>query len=168
MRLLSLALIVGCAGPSAEAPLRVKLGVSRDQTTTELRAAQFCHKDEGGAPQKVVTYPRCERAATEWGESWVTAKYDDNKLVELRRYERFTEDDRAIERWNQLIADRAKISAESPDAAAALRSKGLEPGTRTMKAFRVDADTVVAVYLLTPTPPEEASVLEAIVRLTPP
>ena len=32
-----------------------------------------------------------------------------------------------------------------------------------MKAFRVDANTVVGVYLLTPTPPEDASVLEAIV-----
>lgn len=167
MRLLSLVLIVGCAGPAAEAPLRVKLGVSRDQATSELRAAQFCHKDEGGAAQKIVTYPRCERAATEWGESWVTAKYEDEKLVELRRYERFTDDDRAIERWNQLIGERAKISPEAPDAAAALRTKGLEPGTRTMKAFRVDADTVVGVYLLNPTPPEQANVLETIVRVAP-
>jgi hypothetical protein len=155
----------GCGGATAEAPLTLNLGVPREQADKELRAHQYCHTVDGPR-QKVETYPRCKRAGTEWGESWVTARYEGDKLVELRRFERYTDDNRAVERWNQLVADRIKISPDDPQALEALRERGpLEAGTRTVKAFRVDANTVVGVYLLTPTPPEDASVLEAIVHV---
>ena len=55
---------------------------------------------------------------------------------------------------------------EGQSRRAALKARGpLESGTRSVKAFRVDANTIVGVYLLTPSPPEDASVLEAIVRV---
>ena len=156
---------VACGGVAAEAPLTLKLGIPRDQATSQLRSHQYCHKTDG-PPQKVETYPRCKRAGTEWGESWVTARFEGDTLVEVRRWERYAEDTAALERWNQLVADRLKISADEPEALEALRARGpLEAGTRSVKAFRVDANTIVAVYLLTPSPPEDASVLEAIVRV---
>jgi hypothetical protein len=38
----------------------------------------------------------------------------------------------------------------------------MEPGTRTVKAFRDKDGTVVGVYLLTPSEPQNANVLEKI------
>jgi hypothetical protein len=161
------ATLAACGGISADAPLRVKLGTPRDQTLAELRAQKFCFKEDGPA-QRVETYPRCERAGTDWGEGWITATYDQGKLVEVRRYERFTDDERAVERWNQLVGDRMKTSPDAADAGDALRRRGpLEAGTRSVKAFQLDATTIVAVYLLTPSPPENASILEAILAVSP-
>jgi hypothetical protein len=158
---------LGCGGVAAEAPLTLKLGIPRDQATSQLRSHQYCHTQDG-PPQKLETYPRCKRAGTEWGESWVTARFDEaGTLTEVRRYERYAEDNAAVERWNQLVADRLKLGPAEPEALDALKARGpLEAGTRTVQAFRVDANTVVGVYLLTPSPPEDASVLEAIVRVS--
>jgi len=169
MRLASLTLVLtfgaACGGVAAEAPLTLKLGIPRDQATTHLRSHQYCHKTDG-PPQKVETYPRCKRAGTEWGESWVTARFEGDTLIEVRRWERYAEDNAAVQRWNQLVAERMKLGGDDAAALEALRARGpLEAGTRSVKAFRVDANTIVGVYLLTPSPPEDASVLEAIVRV---
>lgn len=154
-----------CGGVVAEAPLTLKLGIPRDQATSQLRSHQFCHTTDG-PPQKVETYPRCKRAGSDWGESWVTARFEGDSLIEIKRWERYADDTAAVERWNQLVGERLKISADAPEALDALKARGpLESGTRSVKAFRVDANTVVGVYLLTPSPPEDASVLEAIVRV---
>ena len=160
MRLICL-LLAGCASATAEAPLTVPLGIERDAAEQQLHAHQYCRAPGEPATVKEV-YPRCDRVQAEVSDSWVTALYDHDKLVELRRWERFADDARAIERWNQMIGDRAKVSQPSDDAAHLLSAKGLEPGTRAMKAFRVDAHTLVGVYLLTPSPPENASVLEKV------
>lgn len=162
----ALAALLGCAGATADAPLRVKLGIPRDQAISELRAAKFCFTPDGPA-QKVETFKRCDTPGSDHHESWVVARYDQLQLVELRRYERFNDDTRALERFNQLVAARAELSPEAGDAGkAALRKDGaLEPGTKMMKAFQTDADTIVGVYLLTPMPPEQASILEAVVRV---
>jgi hypothetical protein len=154
--------LAACGGIAAEAPLTVKLGVSRDQALSQLRTHKFCFRQDG-PPQRVETYPRCERAGTEWGEAWVKATYDGSTLVELKRYERYTDDARAIERWNQLITDRQRVSPQAVDATNNLREIGLlEAGTRSVRAFRIDPTTIVAIYLLTPGGPEQASILEAI------
>jgi hypothetical protein len=166
MRPVALVLLVGCGGLAAEAPLTISLGLPRDQATAELAKHKYCHKTVG-LPTKLETYPRCDRPGVEWGESWVTARFENERLVELRRYERFNDDGRATERWNQLITDRDKVTPSSDEAAGALRAKLLEPGTRAVKAFRVDADTLVGIYLLTPSPPEEASILETVIRIRP-
>ena len=95
----------------------------------------------------------------------MTARYDNDTLVELRRYERFADDTRAMERWSELVTARRRHTPESAEAAAVLSPRGeLPPGTRTVKAFRVDPTTVVGVFLLTPQPPEDASILELVVR----
>ncbi len=165
MRLIPFVFILGCAAATAETPLTLKLGIGREQSTAELRAHQYC-RTEDGPPQQLETFPRCDRPGTEWGESWVTARYENNMLVELRRWERYADDGHAVERWNQLVADRLKVSPDAADAIDSLRTKGqLEAGTRSVKVFRLDAETVVAVYLLTPTAPANASVLEAILRV---
>jgi hypothetical protein len=155
--------VIGCAGASAESPITVSLGAPREQVIRDLKSKHhYCGQP---AATKTDTYPRCDRPGAEWGESWIAATYEEGKLVELKRYERFSDDARAIERWNQLIGERTKLQPISDEATTALNARPLEPGTRSMKAFRVDATTVVGVYLLTPTPPEDASILEAIVRL---
>ncbi len=158
-------LVSGCGGVTAEAPLTVKLGANRAQTTAVLKSHKFCHTEDGGPKPNPETYPRCERPGAEWGESWVIARFDQDRLIELKRYERFSDENRAVERWNQLVGDRIKLHPDAPDAVVELQAKSLEPGTKSMKAWRLDSQTVVGVYLLTPTPPENASIVEAIVTL---
>ncbi|MBS1119625.1 MAG: hypothetical protein H6Q90_1853 [Deltaproteobacteria bacterium] len=160
-----LVILVGCGGITAEHPLTVPLGIQRDRVTTELAKHKYCHATPDGPPATVETFPRCHRPGTEWGESWVTARFDHDRLIELRRYERFSDDAVATERWNQLVADRSQVTPASDEAGSTLRGKLLEPGTRMVRAFRVDAETIVGVYLLTPTPPEQASILEAVIRV---
>jgi hypothetical protein len=164
MRLVSLLLAVAaCGGASAEAPLTVPLGLTHKDAETALQAHQFCHEHDGQLPQKQEVYPRCDRTASELGDAWVTASFDGDRLVELRRWERYGDDARAVERWNELVAARAKTSTPSDEALQSLRDKGLmEPGTRTVKAFREKDGTVVGVYLLTPSEPQNANVLEKI------
>jgi hypothetical protein len=163
----SLTLFCACASATAEAPLSLRLGEPREKALEDIKAAQFCPRIDGPA-QRTETYPRCERAGTEWGDAWVTATYDNGKLVEVRRWERYDNDDHAVVRWNQLVNDRTKASPDATDAGDLLRARGpLEPGTRSVKAFLLDSKTIVAVYLLTPSPPENASVLEAIMTARP-
>lgn len=156
IRLVLLGILAGCGGGlAAEHPLTIPLGLERTAADSALKHHQYCIKVDGPRPD-VETYPRCARAGFEWGESWVNATYKDGKLVELRRYERIADTNRALERWNQLVGERAKTGVA---ADAELR---LEPGTKTLKAFRIDANTVVGIYLLDPKPPEDANILEAV------
>lgn len=162
MRWIPLVIVAACGGASAEAPLTVQLGLTHVATEQALHAHQFC-REPGQVDSNQELFPRCERTASEVSDAWVTAIFDGDKLVELRRWERFSDDARAVERWNELIAARAKTSTPSDDALQQIRDKGLlQPGTRSVKAFRGDAGTVIGVYLLTPTAPEHANVLERI------
>ena len=162
MRLILLVLIAACGGATAEAPLTVQLGLTHVATEQALHAHQFC-REPGQLDTNRELFPRCDRTATEVSDAWVTAIFEGDKLVELRRFERFSDDARAVERWNELIAARAKTSTPSDEALQQIRDKGLlEAGTRSVKAFRAEPGTVIGVYLLTPTPPENANVLERI------
>ena len=158
--------LAACGGAVAESPLTMPLGLSHDATERALRDHQFCLETNPAVikhEQRQQTYPRCKRAAAEHGDAWVVARYEGDKLVELRRYERYGDDNRAVERWNELVAARMQKGAASDAAAEQIRSRGVLPaGTRSMKAFDGEAGTVVGVYLLTPSPPEQASVLEQI------
>ncbi len=153
----------GCAGTSAEAPLTIPLGLARADAERALAAHQYCPR-AGEAAEREMVYPRCDRPAAEWGDSWVTAIYDGDQLVELRRWERYADDQRATQRWNQLVFDRAKSNASADDADQALRTHGLQPGTRAVKVFHGDGGAIVGVYLLTPQEPDRANVLERIVK----
>ncbi len=163
MRPIALLLLAcACGGANADAPLTVPLGITHRDAEKVLHDHQFCHK-QGELPQKQELYPRCDRTAAELGDAWVTAEFEGDRLVELRRWERYGDDNAAIQRWNELVAARAKTSTPSDEALQALRDKGLiEPGTRTVKAFRDKDGTVVGVYLLTPSAPQNANVLEKI------
>jgi hypothetical protein len=155
-------LLAACGGPVAESPLTVDLGISHAATEQALRAHQFC-REPGQLSGAHLMFPRCERVAAELGEAWVSATFDQDRLVELRRWERYPDDAKAVERWNELYAARAKISQPSDEALAHLRANGLlPPGTRSVKAFRAADSVVVGVYLLTPSPPEQANVLEQV------
>ncbi|MBL9020218.1 MAG: hypothetical protein JNL83_38890 [Myxococcales bacterium] len=163
--LLLIALLsTGCGGITAEAPITLKVGTDRAAARKELRAHKFCFKEDGGPQPNPDVFPRCSRAGAEWGESWVAVRYEAEKVVEVKRYERYSDDARAVERWNQLVGDRTKLHPDAPDATAFIQTKALEPGTRSVKAWRLDPQTVVGAYLLTPTPPANASVLEAIYK----
>jgi hypothetical protein len=152
----------GCVNMTADQPLTVALGQRRAATETDLHQHQYCRKN-ADPPQRQEVYPRCDRPGTEYGDSWVTATYEKDRLVELRRWERYADDQHAIERWNQLVGERSKLTPPSDEAANALRKRGLlQEGTRTVRAFRIDAQTIVGVYLLTPSPPENAAILEKI------
>jgi hypothetical protein len=158
--------LAACGGAVAEAPLAVPLGLSHDQAERALREHQFCLETSSAVvkhQQRVQRYPRCKRTAAEHGDAWVIARYDGDRLVELRRYERYGDDDRAIERWNELIAERLKTSPVSEAALQQINDKGLlQAGTRSVKAFEAGRGTVVGVYLLTPSPPDQANVLEQV------
>jgi hypothetical protein len=172
MRLISLVfLVTACGGTVAESPLTVQLGLSHDQTEKMLKEHQFCLETNSATiktTQEKQTYPRCKRAASESGDAWVVARYDGDKLVELRRFERYAEDNDAMARWNELVTARMKVSQPSDQALKQLKDHGqLESGTRTVKAFTGESGTVVGVYLLTPSPPDNANVLEKITYVQP-
>ena len=159
---LGLGLLAACGAGSAEAPLTIQLGLTHAATETALHAHQFC-REQGQINTDHEMFPRCERTASEVSSAWVTAVFDGDRLVELRRWERFSDRDEATQRWNELLAARSRVSQPSDEALAHLRERGLlPPGTRSVKAFREDPGVVIGVYLLTPTPPEQANVLEQI------
>lgn len=167
MRLIPLVLLVaGCGGAAAESPLTVKLGISHDATEAALRRHQFCLQTSTSSvkqTQQKQTYPRCDRPAAEQGDAWVVARYEGDKLIELRRFERYGEESDAVQRWNDMIGARMKVSQPSEQALQQIKDRGqLEPGTRSVKAFSGEDGTVIGVYLLTPSPPDNANVLEKI------
>jgi len=167
MRLIPLVFCMGaCGGAAAESPLTVTLGITHDQTEAALKKHQFCldmRSSEVKATARKQTYPRCDRPAAEQGDAWVTARYEGDKPVELRRPERYGDDNHAGRRWNDLLAPRLKLAPESPEAQQQLKDfGGIEPGTRAMKAFKNADGTVVGVYLLTPSAPDNANILEKI------
>ena len=56
-----------------------------------------------------------------------------------------------------------KSAQPSEQALQQIKDHGqLEPGTRTVKAFAAEDGAVVGVYLLTPSAPDNANVLEKI------
>lgn len=170
MRLIPLAFVVilggGCGGAVAESPLSVSLGGTHDATEAALRKQQFCLEEstsEVKHTQKKQRYPRCERAASEHGDAWVIARYDGDKLIELRRFERYGDDNQAVTRWNALVEARMAATPPSDEALQQIKDRGqLEAGTRSVKAFKNADGSVVGVYLLQPSPPDNANVLEKI------
>ncbi len=158
--LLALALVGGCAAQRAEGPLYVTLGMSRDDTARALRHYDFCAQREPPKPEAV--YPQCDRPGTGYGDAWILARYAADRLVRVQRFERWADEARAAERWNQLVEKRSTRSPVSQDARARIVSRQEIPeGTRTWAAFQSGED-LVGVYLLTPRTPEDPSIIEEI------
>jgi hypothetical protein len=152
--------LAGCAH-AGEGPLDVPLGLPRDQVPAELHHFEYCAAAERTwGPTE--TFAHCDTPGLDWKDSWVVVEYAKDRAVRVARYERFDDDGRAVDRWNQLVNARARKVAPTAEARAAVSSHHtLPPGTRSWQAFPGD-HTVTAVYLLTPRPPDNASVLEEI------
>lgn len=148
----------GSAVSSADHPLTIGLGLARSDADRALSRHQYCHRVDGPRTAE-ETYPRCDRAGVEWGDSWVVARYDNDRLIELRRFERYSDDERAVERWNHLLG-RYRAMGYTPLP----QTGNLEPKTRSVQAFRTPEGAIAAVYLLEPVPPDRANVLEVIRR----
>ena len=158
--LLAALAVAGCASQRAEGPLFVSLGMSRGETASALRHYDFCAQVEPAKNDEV--YPQCDRPGTGYGDAWVIAHYDTGRLVRVQRFERWTDDIRAAERWNQLVEKRSAKQPVSPDARARISARQSIPeGTKTWAAFQSGED-LVGVYLLAPPTAEGPSILEEI------
>jgi hypothetical protein len=158
--LAALLAVMGCAAQRAEGPLYVSLGMSRGETAAALKHYAFCAQVEPATDREV--YPQCDRPGTGYGDAWVIAQYKTGKLVRVQRFERWSDEQRAAERWNQLVEKRALKQPVSQDARARIRARQTIPeGTKTWTAFQSGAD-LVGVYLLQPTNAEAPSILEEI------
>jgi hypothetical protein len=162
------AVLAACGGVSAEAPLTVPIGTTRDQLAGDLRRHEYCEGKERPAPRDTTeTFPRCDTPGAEHSQSWVVAHFDGGgRAVKIQRWERHAEEARGLERFNELIEKRGTPSDEAKSLIAGQQE--LPEGTRTWVAFRVGERTLVGVYHLTPRPPGYATVLEEIIELTTP
>lgn len=164
-----LGLLAACGGASAEAALTVPIGTTRDQLAVELRRHQYCTGKDHVAPGATTeTFPRCDAPGHEFSQSWVVAHFDGSgRVIKIQRWERYEDEGRGLERFNQLVEKRAAVSGPpSEDAKSILAAEQeLPAGTKTWVAFSGGDHAVVGVYLLTPRPPEYATVLEEIVEL---
>lgn len=151
---------LACAAQRAEGPLFLSLGLSRGETASALRHYDFCAQVEPARADEV--YPQCDRPGTGYGDAWVIAHYQIGRLVRVQRFERWSDDARAAERWNQLVEKRAARQPVSPDARARLSARGPVPeGTTAWAAFQ-SGDDLVGVYLLKPPSADAPSILEEI------
>jgi hypothetical protein len=150
--------LAGCAAQRAQGPLGVSLGLTRDQTARALRAYDFCPRAEPPADEQV--FPQCDRPGAGYGDAWVVAHYQDGRLVRLARFERWSDDLRAEERWNQLVEKRSVATPPSQAAREAIFARQeLPERTRSWAAFAT-ADALVGVYLLRPASASDPAVLE--------
>ncbi|MCE9578698.1 MAG: hypothetical protein K8W52_36575 [Deltaproteobacteria bacterium] len=166
LRSIALALaLVGTAAcvSAAEGALDVPLGLPRDQVPAAVRRYDFCVAEQGSRAEQ--TFPRCKRPGIDYLDAWIVAGFDGGRLMRLSRWERWDDDTRAVDRWNALIAARTKMTGPASDEAktAVLAQHELPPGTRAWQAFRASDHMLVAIYLLTPIAPANASVLEELV-----
>jgi hypothetical protein len=150
----------GCASQRAEGPLYLSLGMSRSDTAAALRHYDFCAQAEPAKDDEV--YPQCDRPGTGYGDAWVIAHYDMGRLVRVQRFERWADDARAADRWNQLVEKRSAKMAVSTDARARISARQSIPeGTKTWAAFQ-SGDDLVGVYLLAPASADSPRILEEI------
>ena len=141
------------------------LGTNRDALPGALHDFEYCQIEPTISDTEV--FPRCKRVGSELGESWVEATYEDDKVVRIRRWEKFGEEKHGLDRFNALVEQRAKDNPPTDDARRTLAAQQELPnGTKTWVAFKAGT-SLVAVYLLDPTPPENAQVLEEIVEIKP-
>lgn len=153
-------LLAGCAAQRAEGPLLLPLGLSRDETARALRQYDFCAQVEAARAEEV--YPQCDRPGAGFGDAWVVVRYDGGRLVRVQRFERWADEGRATERWNQLVEKRAARTPPSPAARERIAARQPVPaGTRSWAAFQA-GDDLVGVYLMAPTGAQEPSILEEI------
>jgi hypothetical protein len=135
--------------------------MSRAETASALRHYDFCAQVEPAKADEV--YPQCDRPGTGYGDAWVIAHYEMGRLTRVQRFERWTDEARAADRWNQLVEKRSMKQAVSQDARARISARGPVPeGTKTWAAFQSGED-LVGVYLLEPSTSDGPAILEEII-----
>ncbi len=162
----ALVVVSACAAQRAEGPLGVTLGLSPDETAHALRAYDFCRRGEPAAAEEV--FPQCDRPGAGFGQAWVVAHYRDGRLIRLARFERWTDELRAQERWNQLIEKRGLDTPPSQAARDQIFGRQRIPErTRSWIAFAT-ADSLIGVYLLSPARADDPAILEEIIPVVAP
>lgn len=150
----------GCAAQRARGPLTIPLGLSSADTGKALRAFDFCRAAPPTGDEELV--PACAHPGLGHGDAWVVARYQGGVLIRLRRFERWPDPAAARERWDALVAQRARTTPPSEGARAQLAARGEMPdGTQAWVAFST-ADELVGLYLLAPTAPDQPSLVEDI------
>jgi hypothetical protein len=156
----------GCGAAAHDAPLTLAPGEPRAQTIAALRDREYCRPP--GPERDVEIYPACDAPGAEYGQSWVAVEYRADRMVRLQRFEHYDDDERAIERWNDLVRRHVELDgAASQDAREAMvLLRGLPDGTRSWFAFYRGTgagEILVGVYLMTPARAGDANVLEEII-----
>jgi hypothetical protein len=170
--LVTLSFGVGCGGASAQTPLDLPMGTTRAELVHQLRSHEYCEGREPAAEAALTeTFPRCSAPGAEYAQSWVVAYYDEGgRVVKVQRWEKYAEPDRALDRFNELVEKRTQAAGTPSVEAKQIigRQEPLPMGTTTWVAFPSGEYAAVGVYLLDPSPPENANVLEEIVEIQPP
>ncbi|HVV88748.1 MAG TPA: hypothetical protein VHE35_37140 [Kofleriaceae bacterium] len=167
-RSLCLLLVVSsaCAAQRAQGPLAIPLGLTQVDAHRALKAYDFCGKIDGPVPLE-ETVPTCDHPGLGRGDAWVVARYQDGVLIGLQRFERWADPKAASERWDQLIAKRSESTPPSTGAREQLEARHPAPaGTQAWVAFS-SGDELIGVYLLTPSTPDDPSILEEILPAIP-
>jgi hypothetical protein len=161
-----LGFLAACGGASAEGPLDITIGTTRDTLVHQLRGHAYCQNGERDEKDPTEMFPQCSAPGAEYGQTWVIATYDEGgRAVKVERFEKYTETARAEERFNDLVAARSKSLGDPSDGAKQQlqAQESLPDGTRSWVAFSSEGQ-LVAVYLLDPRPPGYANVLEEVVE----
>ena len=162
------ALGVGACGASPGAPLNIAPGITREQTATALGKYDYCKKP--GPVRPTQTYDHCAGPGVQDGHSWVVAEFAGDVLTKLQRWERYSDGDKATERWHELVTKRAEINGPPSDRVRAKlsRLRGVPANAISWAAFTTsDFRTVIGVYLLRAVDDDDANVLEEILIAPP-
>jgi hypothetical protein len=165
----ALATFPACASQRALGPLQIHLGLTPAQTAAAVGEYDFCRSagEAAGARRNRETFVQCGRPGVAHSDAWVVAQYRDGRTVRLQRFERWPDDTRAAERWNQLIERRAVDGAASQYARDLIFDRQRIPdGTHSWVAFE-RGDELIGLYLLKATDPNEPRILEEILPMTP-
>src|SRR5438105_10288206 len=128
-------LLAGCAH-TAEGPLDVPIGLPRTDLAGELRRYDYCPPaDPSGDAHEI--FPHCDDPGADYRDSWVEVDYDGGRVTRVERFERWDDDARATQRWEQLVTERGKKTAATEDARALVKARhDLPAGTRSWQAFK--------------------------------
>lgn len=159
---------VGGCGASAGVPLQVTPGISRAETNEALSRYEYCRK--AGPVRPTQTYEHCAGPGVEYGHSWVVAEFDGDTLTKLQRWERFSDPERATDRWHELVTRRAEVNGPpSERVREKLRNmRGVPANAISWAAFTTtDFSTVIGVYLLEAVDDDDPNILEEILVAPP-
>jgi hypothetical protein len=163
----AVAVLAGC-GAGAGVALDIAPGISRAETKDALSKYEYCRK--AGPVRPSQTYETCSGPGVTYGHSWVVAEFDGDTLTQLQRWERFSDPERATDRWHELVTKRAEINGPPSDRVREkLRNmRGVPANAISWAAFAsTDFSVVIGVYLLEAVDSDDPNILEEILIAPP-